>query len=420
MKRVVGILVVLAMAGGIGWQVYRKLYTAKGLVDKKAAAAVPVEVAQVRRASLREIIQPSGDLTAHSEFVVAPKVAGRLVQLVKDIGDAVSNGELIAVLDDEEYMQQVEQAKAELEVVKATVDEARNVLETAQREFDRVEALRAKKISSESELDEARSQFRTAQSRHKVSLAQVAQKEAALKTAEVRQSYTRIHASWTGGSDTCMIGERFANTGAMLAANDKIVSVVDIDQLTAVIHVTERDYAKVRVGQTVEVLCDAYPGRPFIGKVVRVAPLVKQTSREARVEIQVDNRERLLRPGMFILARIELDRHENVTVVPEAAIVRRGDGVRGVFLAEAKALKAEAKTLKARFVPVTEGISEGLLVEIVEPALSGSVITLGQNLLEDGTPVMIADENATAGAAPAASSQAAESKVPTAEIEARS
>ncbi len=397
MKRAVAIAVVLVAAGGIGWRIYQKLSTARGPDARKGPAAVAVEVAQVRRATIHNVATFVGDLTARSEFVVAPKVAGRLVNLLADVGDTVENGQLVAILDDGEYKQQVEQAKAELAVTNAVVEEARSTLETAQREYDRVQALRGKKIASESELDEALSQYRTALSRHKVSLAQVAQKEAALKTAEVRLEYTRIKASWSGGSDVRMIGERFAGTGAMLAANDRIVSVVDIDDLTAVIHVTEAQYAQLRVGQAVNVSCIAYPGKAFTGQVARIAPLIKQTSREARVEIQVNNAERLLRPGMFIEARIELARHENALVVPEAALVRRGER-QGVFL-------ADAGGRKARFVPVVEGIferlEEGQLVEILQPALSGEVITLGGHLLEDDTPITIVRPE-VADAAPAA------------------
>ncbi len=148
--------------------------------------------------------------------------------------------------------------------------------------------------------------------------------------------------------------------------------------------------------------------------MVRIAPLVKQTSREARVEIQVNNAERLLRPGMFIEAKIELGRHENALIVPEAALVQR-DERRGVFLAD-RGVK------KAKFVPVVEGISEktgeGLLVEIVKPALSGEVITLGQHLLEDDTPIVVVQEKAAEAASPATGP--AEAKAQQAKAEAKS
>jgi RND family efflux transporter MFP subunit len=397
MKRIVVIFLAVAIVAGIGWQVYRKIHLARGTSQKKAAsAAVAVEVAEVRRATIHEIAKFTGTLAARSEFVVAPKVAGRLEKLLVDIGDRVENGQLVAVLDDEEYMQQVEQAKAELEVAKASVDEVLSQLEAAQRDFDRVEALRAKKIASESELDESRSQYRMALARQKLTLSQVAQKEAALQAAKVRLGYTKITASWTAGSDVRLVGERFANPGAMLAANDRIVSVVDIDELTGILYVTERDYAKVGVGQTVEISCDAY-NKPFSGTVVRVAPLVKETSREARVEVQVLNGERLLRPGMFCRARLELAR-EHGTVVPRAALAMR-DNRQGVFLAD-----LAART--AKFVPVTVGVEEGLVVQVMEPALAGYVVTLGQHLLVDGTSITVPSMEEAATTRPAQAKRA--------------
>lgn len=383
MKWMVTTLIVLAIAGGIGWKVYSKLYAVGAPIEKKETVAVAVEVAPVHQATIHDIALFSGDLAARNEFIVAPKVAGRLVKLLADIGDTIQNGDPIAELDDGEYAQQVEQAKAELDVSKASVDEARSNLDAAQNEFDRVQALRSKKIASESELDESRSQFRTAQARHRVALAVVAQKEASLKAAQVRLSYTKIAASWSDGAQTRMIGERFANAGAMLAANDKIVQVIDIADLTAVLYVTERDYGKVQVGQTVEIFCDAYT-KPFIGKIVRVAPLVKETSREARVEVDVDNHERLLRPGMFVRARIELASHEDATVIPQAALAMWA-GKQGVFV-------ADLASRTVRFVPVTVGVIEGDLAQVREPAhLQGYVVTLGQHLLEEGSTIVIPD-----------------------------
>lgn len=398
MKRAITILAILALAGGVGWKVYQKLSAAKAGDAKKAAVAVAVEVAPVRQATVHDVAEFTGTLAARSQFVVAPKVAGRLVQLLADIGDVVTNGQLIAVLDDEEYRQQVAQAEAELEVARASVEEAQSNLDAAQSEFDRVEALRSKKIASESELDEARSQYRSALARHKVALSLVTQKEAAVRAAQVRLSYTQIQAHWSVGGETRLVGERFADTGAMLPANEPIVSIVDIDELTAVIHVTEQQYAKVRVGQTVEISCDAY-NKPFTGQVVRVAPLVKEASREARVEINVVNTDWLLRPGMFIRARIELARHENATVVPEAAIARREER-EGVFV-------ADIEKMTATFVPVVRGVKEADLIQVVEPALRGYVVTLGQHLLEDGMSISVPEMDKAASEASASQPAAA-------------
>jgi len=382
MKKALVIVIVVAVVGVFGWQVYRKVTASvAGSGGWQRAVAVAVEVEPVQKITIREVGQFTGTLIARSQFILAPKVPGRLEKLYVDIGDSVQRDQLIAVLDSQEYAQQVEQARAELEVAKANVAECSSALDVARREFERAVALREKKIASESELDEAEAHYKACEAKHKVSLAQVAQKEAGLKAAQVRLSYTQIRASWEDGNELRVVGERFVDEGTMLRANDHIVSVLDVSSLTAVIHVIEEDYPKVRIGQAVVSTTDAYPGREFPGTVVRVAPLLKETSRQARVEVEMPNPELLLKPGMFVTARIELDRHDGATVVPFSALARR-NGQQGVFL-------LEDEEMKARFVPVETGIVTSELAQITQPALEGYVVTLGHHLLEDGSPVIL-------------------------------
>lgn len=387
MKKALAGIVVLALAGALGWQIYRRVtpQASKGAASGRGGGpAVPVEVAPVGKASVREVAHFTGSLLARSSFIVAPKTAGRLEKLMVNIGDRVSQGQLIALLDDEEYSQQEEQARAELDVARANVEEAHSALEAEEREHNRVQALLEKKIASESERDASKARYEGQQARYKVALAQVTQREAALKAAQVRRSYTRIAVSWEDGEDTRFVGERFVDEGAMLRANDPIVSVLDLGSLTAVIHAAERDYGKVRVGQTALLTSDASPGRTFSGRVVRMAPLLKEESRQARVEIEVPNPEGVLKPGMFVRAELELSRAENATVVPVSALARRDDQ-QGVFL-------ADLDEQKARFVAVKTGVADAGKVQILDPALSGVVVTLGHHLLEDGAAIAVVEE----------------------------
>ncbi len=95
--------------------------------------------------------------------------------------------------------------------------------------------------------------------------------------------------------------------------------------------------------------------------------------------MDVPNPDLLLRPGMFIRAKVEFARHEDATLIPLAALVKR-DNKDGIFI-------ADKQTLKARFVPVTVGITSGELVEITQPEISGEAVTIGNHLLEDGSSI---------------------------------
>jgi multidrug efflux pump subunit AcrA (membrane-fusion protein) len=114
---------------------------------------------------------------------------------------------------------------------------------------------------------------------------------------------------------------------------------------------------------------------------VRIAPLLKEDSRQARVEIELPNQENILKPGMFVRVQLTFAKIENATVVPAAALVERNNQ-QGVFLADLQASKAT-------FVPVKVGVSTPTQIQIIEPPLAGSVVTLGQYLLEDGGMILL-------------------------------
>ncbi len=392
MKKFLLLLFVVAIVAAAGWQLYTRVFNLSA--QKKTgrpAVKVPVETKPIQKGNICDVSVLSGSLEAKSQFVVAPKVTGWLKKLLVNIGDIVQQNQVIAILDDEEFTQQVEQARAELKVAQANAENCTSDLDMAKREYDRAKALREKQIASASELDVSEGAFNASQAKLKVSLAQVAQKDAALKAADLRLSYTQVRAFWENGVQNRVVGERFVDEGALLQINQPIVSVLENDPQTAVVYVIERDYPKMKVGQEAIVTTDAYPDRTFTGTIVRIAPLLKESSRQARVEIEVPNPEHTLKPGMFIRASVEFTRHENVTLVPLTALVRR-NGKEGVFI-------ADTANLKARFVPVTTGIINGELAEISKPQISGIVITMGNHLLEDGSDITL-PKDVTASPAP--------------------
>ena len=382
-NKVILIVVACVVIGLIGWKVIETiLKSSQGSGLRRTAAAVAVEIEAVRKATIRDSGNFTGTLAPKSQYVVAPKISGRLERLLVDIGDRVERNQLIAVLDDEEYSQQVRQAEADLLVAQANLEESKSSLDLAKRELDRVEELHKRGISADSELDAAKGTNATQEARYKVAQAQVANREAALEAAKVRLSYTKITVSWEEGANTRVVGERFVHQGAMLTPNAQILSILEIDPLLAIIHITDKDYFRLKTGQSALISSDAFPDQTATGEIVRIAPLLKETSREARVEIEFSNPEGLFKPGMFINVQIEFATHEEATVVPVSSVVKR-DIRQGVFL-------ADMENSVALFVPVEVGITTSELAEIVEPSdFSGYVVSLGQHLLADGSPIIL-------------------------------
>jgi RND family efflux transporter MFP subunit len=401
MKRLAASAFLVILLGAAGWETHRRIAASAGKgAAERAAPPVAVEVQPVRKDTIRDIGVFTGSLVPQSQFVVAPKATGWLKKLLVDIGDPVSRNEVIAVLDDEQFTRQVEQAGAELQVAKANAENAAGVVNLAQREYERIKALREKQIASAAELDTALAQYNTSQTQLKVAQAQVAQKEAALEAAKLQLSYTQVRAFWEAGDPNRVVGERFVDEGALVQMNQPIVSILENNPLVAVVFVIERDYPKMAIGQQAVVTMDAYPGRTFAGRIRRIAPLMKETSRQARVEIEVPNPAHLLKPGMFVRAQVEFTTHANATLIPFSALVRRA-GREGIFLVAAPGAASppgqKGATRQARFVPVTTGIVNGETVEIAEPEVSGLVVTLGNHLLEDGSRVIVPEPRTAGG-----------------------
>lgn len=126
------------------WRMGKKIFKSSDLRGFRQPA-VAVEISPIETGVIRDIGQFSGTLIPKSQFVVAPKVSGKLKKLYINIGDRVIRGQMVAQLDDEEYLQQV--AQADLKVARANLEEARNVLELARKELDRAEPLTKKVFS---------------------------------------------------------------------------------------------------------------------------------------------------------------------------------------------------------------------------------------------------------------------------------
>lgn len=382
------VLLVLILAGYLGWLWLSPAeQSPPGLIETDAQpAAVAVAVVPVQQASIRDIRRFSGTLYPAAQFEVAPRISGKLERLLVDIGDRVTKGEVIARLDSDEYQQQMLEARAAVEVARATLAEARSSLDAQQKELKRTRQLREQKIASESELEAAEAEAVAQRARVRLAEAQISQAEAVLRAAEVRLAYTTISADWENDDRERVVGERFVDEGTTVSANMAIVSVLDISQLTGVIYVTERDYPQLDIGQSVNVIADAYSGISFEGKISRIAPLFREASRQARIEVSIPNQQRLLKPGMFVSARVELTSKSQATLVPFDALIER-EGQRGVFV-------VNRQTQKASFVAVETGISEADSVEILEPTnLTGEVVVLGQHLLNDGSRIVISDDD---------------------------
>lgn len=355
-----------------------------GRGGRGSGSAVSVETGLVSIMDISDAGNYSGSLTARSSYIVAPKVAGQLSRLHVNIGQTVSKGQIIAELDDRIYLQELDKAVAAVAIARANAEQTADALLQSEKDLADQRELLAKNFISQNEFNQANSAFVANRSRNNVAKASLQSALAAKNAAEIQLSYTKIKADWHGGSNTRVVGERFADEGAMLSAGAAVVSVLDISSLIAVISVIEKDYTRIKTGQSAVIEADAWPLDKFSGKIARLAPLLQESSRQARVEVEVTNPGQKLKPGMFVRVAITYGTKKNVTAVPSSAIYKYKDK-EGVF-------SVNPADGKASFIAVKKGIVSRDFVEIVSPELSGIVVTLGQDLLEDGKAIALPDK----------------------------
>ncbi|HZV47579.1 MAG TPA: efflux RND transporter periplasmic adaptor subunit [Thermodesulfovibrionales bacterium] len=382
-KPLAAIVLIVAVAA-LGWIVFRQSGGQDSHEGGGKSQPAPVKVAKIEIEPIELRRTFSGALEAQAKFIVAPKVSGRVKRMTVDLADTVRRGQVVAELDNDEYVQAVAQAKADLEVAKAKLAEAISAFEIANRDRERAETLRKRGVVSESQLDTVKANRLAKQAQLEVAEAQVTRAESSLETAKIRLGYTKITADWTSGNSTRVVAERYVDQGETVSANTPLLLIVELNPITGVIFVTEKDYTGMKSGQSVLLTTDAFPGKEFIGEIVRIAPIFRQSTRQARVELKIKNPEQLLKPGMFIRATVVIDRVVEAIVVPEQALSTRDDRT-GVFV-----LKEDKQTVIWREVKV--GIRDGERVQVEGEGLSGWVVTLGQQLVDDGSRVAISSE----------------------------
>ncbi len=386
MKKLIILLLLLGVAVWLGQEIYHRLEEERAQPMRHStpsARAVPVEIASMRVGTMDRIRDFTGTLDANAEFVVVSALGGRVEEIGVHLSDRIDRGQVVVRLDNDVYQQELSQVQADLAVARAQQEEARSLLEIAERELDRMQTLRTRGVSSESEEDAARADQLARSAHLKVAQAQVTRAEAAVETARIRLGYSQVTARWTGGRDQRTVAERYVDEGQIVSANDPLLRIMELDPIRAVFFVTEKDYGMLLPGQRASLRTDAYPEEVFEGAIDRIAPSFQENTRKARVELRVDNPDHRLKPGMFIRVRVFLEQVTNAIIIPERSLVRR-DGDTGVFM-------VSEDRQSVRWQPVKVGIRANGLLQVLGDIPLGDVVVIGQHLLDDGMPIRITD-----------------------------
>ena len=335
------------------------------------APAPVVDVAVVRAATgtVESALEISGTLAAKTRVGIKPKVPGRLERVLVDVGDRVSEGQVVATIDRAEVDAQVDAGVAAIGVAKASVDAAEAGLANALTEHDRAKMLFEGGAIPRQRLESADTAHRAAVAQRDLAKANMAQAEASLRrTREVQRDAT-LRSPVSG-----FIVERNYDAGA-IPGDQPIVVVADVRQLKLEAGVSELEAGRLKNGLPAVIAVQAKPGEEFKGQLAAIVPEVDERNRHFRVEVRVDNRDNSLLAGMYATARLVVASAANAIVVPREAVMSR-DGKRVV-------LKVDGEKVAA--TPVTEGLHDGRQVQIV------SGLTAGDQVVADARRQLPAD-----------------------------
>ncbi len=374
-KKIILVVIAVAVLALLSFRIVEALKTKEQAAAPRpggSGPAVVVETAIADMAAFQETVELTGELRALAQVAVAPRVSGRLNQVLVDNGDFVQKGQLLATIDDLELQQQMRTAAASIQVAEARLRQDKANLENMESQLRRHESLYESKLVSLQALEDLRSQVQAGEAQRELAEAQINQARASLRELEIQVEQTRLHAPMSG-----YVGDRLLHPGAQVSPSTAILSVLDLSRLKTIVAAPEQHLRNLRVGLPARIIVDAYPNESFKGTISRMSPFLDPATRAAEVEIIIPNRAALLKAGMFVRAAIVIRNIESLAVPRESVVTRSSRNA--VFLVEED---------KARLTEVKIGVSQQGKIQILEGLQPGQeVVAAGAQFLNEGDAI---------------------------------
>jgi membrane fusion protein (multidrug efflux system) len=400
-------------------------------IKKQQAAAVPrrqievvVGVVTPIRKDLDVKLAYTADVLPNKQVAIFAKVSGYIKRLGAEPGDFVREGQLLVEIEAPELNAAVEQARAAVATSEANLNVARSTLEASRanaanqeanlvraravatndgRNAQRLEDLHARGLISAMDRDNARtnadssqaslkaaeaqlaaslSQVRTQESQVVLAQSTVEGSQASLKIAQTNLDNTRLLAPFPGHISARNLYPGAAVSSQAAGTSNTSVGVLvlqDIAVAKVQVEVQERHIPLVKIGSVARVFVDAYPDKKFQARATRIVHALDPRTRTLGVEMEIANRDGLLKPGMYARVELIIDHHPGALLIHGESIFNEGD-TPVVFVVDPAGVVARRV--------VTTGVGEGTLVEIVK-GLKGDerVIVEGKELVRHGQKV---------------------------------
>ena len=323
----------------------------------------------------------TADITPNQAVNLFSRVDGYIAKVYVEKGDLVKANQLLIEVDHSDYRHAVNQAKANLAAARARVAQQEASVRNASLTLNRMQSLIKDQFVSQQDLDNAQVAYDTAAAVLDSLRAQVQQMEVALAQAETHLAYSYIRAPFAG-----YVAERNLDLGSYVSGTTAgtstlsrgILTLHEIQTVRILIEVVEKDVPLIQVGQKSEVRAEAYPDRVFEGTVTRVVQALNRATRTMTIEVDLPNKDHVLKGGMFARVEVLVGTHRNAIQIPIDAVSRLEDSQYVYIVREGKAQR----------VPVEIGVRDENRVEITKGLVGlEQVIISGKDLVHEGAPV---------------------------------
>ena len=355
-KRMIVMLTATTLiVAGLGVVKFRQIQTAvaQGAAFQPPPEAVTTIVAQQEEwpATLNVI----GTMAAVQGVAVSADLPGSVERILFESGQAVSAGQVLALLDTRQEQAQLAALEAQRELARVT--------------FDRMEGLLAERVISQAEFDRATAELRQTDAR-------VGEIRAVIQRKTIRAPFSGI------------LGIREVNLGQYLAGGDALVTLQSLDPIHVNFGVPQQSARQVPVGRAVRITTDSAAGE-WTGRVTALDALVDEATRNIQVQATLANPTGALRPGMFVQAEVALGPSQPVVALPASAVSYAPYGDSVFVVAELKGEDGKPyRGVRQQFVKL--GPSRGDQVAILSGIRAGDeIVTSGVFKLRNGAAVQI-------------------------------
>jgi RND family efflux transporter MFP subunit len=358
------VIVVLILAGGVAAFALRG-HAATVETSTAVAAASSSDAA---------VLQATGYVVARRQATVAAQIIGTLTSVSVEEGEHVKQGQVLARLDDTQYVAQLNAAQAQYGAAQAQIVKARATVKQDQADAARLDAVVARGYVSKQDAQQANTQVATDRALLDVAIRQAGAAEANVKLAQVNVGYTIIHAPFTG-----VVTIKDAEVGQIVSpytvGGGGIATIVDMNSLEVDVDVNETYISRVKPDMPVEAVLDAYPDWKIPAHVIAIIPSADKSKATVKVRIAIDQKDPRIIPQMGVRVSFLEKKDANRTplpgvLVPKSAIVQR-DGKDVVFVVKDGRAERTAVTTGADFSDlkqVMQGLSAGAEVVTTPPA----------------------------------------------------